>query len=158
MCPTPEKPAGYYLELEAQHNHTQIVDILLADPAKVGALRIDPRSEDKEYLEKTKTALAADVDAELWQAAMHLFTPDAPAAMYGDVLEFNASFAKLQRTFVHCTADNLVDASVSNSIIQDMNTAWPNHPAKLLELKSSHEVIFSIPDQVAELLVQEVKH
>ena len=47
LAPAPGKPAGAYLGLEAQQKESKLGPIVAADPAVVGALRIDPRSEDE---------------------------------------------------------------------------------------------------------------
>ena len=62
LAPAPGKPAGAYLGLEAQQKESKLGPIVAADPAVVGALRIDPRTEDEAIRKAGKEALAADVD------------------------------------------------------------------------------------------------
>lgn len=153
LAPTPGKPAGAYLELEDQHKNSKIGPIFAADPAKIGALRFDPRSTDAKYKALAKEALAADVDPALWTAVGHLLTPDAPAAMYGEVAEFKDGFAGLKRTFIRCSNDQTVVSSTCDAIVADMNTAWPDSPTRLVDLPSSHEAMFSKPVELAKLLI-----
>lgn len=153
LAPAPGKPAGAYLGLEDQQKNSKIGPIFLADPAKIGALRIDPRSTEAAYLAMAKEALAADVDDGLLSTVMHLLTPDAPAAMYGEVAEFNDGFGDLKRTYIRCTNDRTVVPSTCEAIVTDMNAAWPESPTTMIDLESSHEAMFSKPKELADLIV-----
>ena len=97
LLPTPGKPAGFYTTLEDQTARSKIGGLIAADPAVIGALRFDPRTEDSAMLTAGKEALAADVDDALWTTAMHMFTPDAPAAMYGQMADFTQGFGALEK-------------------------------------------------------------
>ncbi|MDA9009342.1 alpha/beta fold hydrolase [Alphaproteobacteria bacterium] len=153
LAPTPLKPAGAYLELEDQHNNSKLRSVIMADPAQIGALRIDPRSTDANYLSAYKEAMSADTAENQDGAIMHLLTPDAPVSIYGDVADFEPGFGSLNRHYILCTEDQTVMPSTSRAIVDDMNSAWPDHPTKLLELKASHSALLSQPDKLAEGLV-----
>ena len=153
LAPAPGKPAGAYLGLEAQQKESKLGPIFAADPAVVGALRIDPRSEDEAIRKAGKEALAADVDDDLWATAMHLLTPDAPVSMYGEVAEFTPGYEGLKRTFIRCSQDRTLVNSTCDAIVADMNAAWPSSPTPLIDLESSHEAMFSKPEALADLLI-----
>ena len=154
LAPTPGKPAGAYLELEDQHNNSKLGPVIMADPAKIGALRINPRSTDADYLATAKEALAADVDDRLLATVMHLLTPDAPAAMYGGTADFAEGFEDIERVFIRCTGDKTLVPSTCDVIVADMNTAWPGRPTQMIDLDTSHEVMFSKPEVLAKLLME----
>lgn len=154
LAPTPGKPAGAYLELEDQHKNSKLGPVIAADPAKIGALRVDPRSVDPKYNALAKEALAADVDDVLWASVNHLLTPDAPAAMYGEAAEFKDGFAALKRTFIRCSNDQTVVSSTCDAIVADMNAAWPESPTNLVDLPTSHEAMFSKPRELAKILLE----
>ena len=153
LAPAPGKPAGAYLGLEAQQKESKLGAIVAADPAVVGALRIDPRSEDEAIRAAGKEALAADVDDDLWATAMHLFTPDAPMSMYGEIAEFAPGYEGLKRTFIRCNQDQTLVNSTCDAIVADMNAAWPASPTPLIDLEASHEAMFSKPEALADLLI-----
>lgn len=153
LAPTPGKPAGAYLAGEDQATNSKIGNVILADPATVGALRMDPRSTDAAYLAGAKDALAGDVPDDLLAQVMHMLTPDAPVAMYGDMAEFRDGFAGLNRTYLRCTADNAVLASTADAIVADFNAAYPENPTGLVDLNTSHEAMFGAPDALAEALI-----
>ena len=151
--PTPGKPAGHYISLEDQVAGTKIGKMLAADASAVGALRFDPKTEDQAMLATIKDALAADVDDDLWTAAVHLFTPDAPAAMYGETADFAQGFETLERTFIRCTQDSILIDTTCAAIVEDLNRAWPSAPTALVDIESSHEVMLSKPAELADLLI-----
>ena len=153
LLPTPGKPAGFYTTLEEQVARNKFGPIFAADPAVVGALRFDPRTEDPTILAAGKEALAADVDDALWATAMHLFTPDAPAAMYGEMADFPQGFGALEKTFIRCTQDQVLIDTTCDVIVEDLNSAWPSAPTALVDIEASHEVMFSKPDELADLLI-----
>ena len=153
LAPAPGKPAGAYLGLEEQQKESKLGPIVAADPAVVGALRIDPRSEDEAIRKAGKEALAADVDDDLWATAMHLFTPDAPVSMYGEMAEFAPGYEGLKRTFIRCNQDRTLVNSTCDAIVADMNAAWPSSPTPLIDLEASHEAMFSRPEALADLLI-----
>lgn len=153
LAPTPDKPAGAYLALEDQHANSLIGPVLVADPAVVGALRMDPRSTDPAYGAHGKEALAADVDDALWAAVRNLLTPDAPVSVYGEVAAFPPAFAHLKKTYIRATHDRTVVSSTSEAIVADLNAAWPDSPIAFVDLDSSHEAMFAQPEALAELLL-----
>ena len=79
-----EKPARACLQLEDQQANSEIGAVFAADPAVVGALRMDPGSTDDACRRAGKAALAADVDDALWTTVLHLLTPDAPRCLERD--------------------------------------------------------------------------
>lgn len=65
----------------------EISSIIKADPAKVGALRLDPRSADAAYIAQLKAAFAADASDAEWQAICNFLTLDDPASIFGTPLK-----------------------------------------------------------------------
>jgi len=152
LAPTPGKPAGAYLGSEDQSQNSRVGDLIVADPAQIGALRMNPRSTDAAYLAGAKQALAADLSDGVFAQLMHMLTPDAPVAMYGQTVEFADGFAALNRTFIRCTGDVIVVASLPEAIVADLNAAFPGAPTALVDLDASHEAIVSAPEALAAAL------
>ena len=157
LAPTHGKPAGAYLELEDQQNHSKLGSVIMADPAQIGALRIDPMSTDPDYLAAYKAAMATDVPAEKDATIMHLLTPDAPVSIYGEFAEFANGFGALKRDYILCTEDQTVMPSTSRAIVADMNQAWPTQATAISEIKASHSPMLSQPEYLAEILESLIK-
>lgn len=152
VAPTPGKPAGAYLRGENTGERSKIGRIVVADPATVGAMRIDPRSSDAAYLARAKEALAEDLDDALLAQVLHMLTPDAPNAMYRDVAEFSDGFATLKRTYIRCAKDKTVVASTAKAIVSDFNAAYPDNATVLVDIDTAHEPMFSAPEVLAKAL------
>ena len=90
------------MALPNQAENSKLGPAIKADPATIGALRKDPRSEDESYLAAMKLALAEDVDDAYLRTVMHYLTPDAPVSIYGEVADFASGFEKLERSFIIC--------------------------------------------------------
>ncbi|WP_166416798.1 alpha/beta hydrolase [Cochlodiniinecator piscidefendens] len=153
VAPVGEKPSGAYFALPAQQEKAKLWPLILADPATVGAFRVDPRSTDPEYLATFKAALAADVDDDLLSSVRNLLTPDSPASKHNHVPEFAEGFSNIKKTYVRCTEDFAVVPEVGAAIVDDMNATWPNSPTNMVDIVSSHEVMFSKPKELAEILI-----
>ena len=149
LAPVPGKPAGAYLALPDQAENSKLGPAIKADPATIGALRIDPRSEDESYLAAMKLALAEDVDDAYLRTVMHYLTPDAPVSIYGEVADFASGFEKLERSFIICNQDKTVLPSTAEAIIADMDAAWPKQRTKVRRIDSSHEAMFAAPEELA---------
>ena len=154
LLPTKDKPAGAYLGLPDQAQNSKLGPAIMADPAVIGALRIDPRATDTAYLDSFKQALAADVDDKLLGAVMHLLTPDAPVSIYGEVAEFSKGFGRLPKRYIRAVHDETVLPSTAQAIVNDLNANWPNQTTEMVDIASSHEVMFAQARLLSDLLIE----
>ncbi|MEM7188106.1 MAG: alpha/beta fold hydrolase [Pseudomonadota bacterium] len=154
LTAVPGKPAGAYLGLPAQAEGSLLGPLFMADPAKIGGLRIDPRSPDPEYYAKGKAALAADVPDDLWRTATNMMTPDAPAAFYGEVIDFPLEYLTVNRTFIRCAQDKTLVPAAQDAMILDMRKAWPENPCKQIDMDVSHEAMFADPKGLAAAIAE----
>ena len=157
LTPTKGKPAGAYLQLKDQAENSQLGAALLADPAVVGALRIDPRSQDEGYLDAFKKALAADVDDKLLGAVKHLLTPDAPVSLYGESLTLSSGYGDLPKRFIRAIHDKTLLPSTVQAIVTDVNDNWPHQRCDMIDIATSHEVMFANPRLLSDLLIEAAK-
>ena len=155
IFPTKGKAAGAYLGLIDQFENSHLNGVLLADPDVVGALRIDPRSEDWAYQNALKDALAADVDDKLLGAVMHLLTPDAPVSIYADIAPLTDAYGALPKRYIRAIYDKTLLPSTADALVKDLNQNWPDEPCHLIDIASSHEVMFAQPRLLADLLKEQ---
>ncbi len=153
VAPTPGRTGGYYTTLPAAAGQGKIGSVIVGDAGRIGALRWDPHSKDDAYRAKAKDALAADVDDRLLDAAMHLFTPDAPANIYGEEAEFAPDFARIPRAYIRCLRDFTVVLAQQDAEIADMDAAFPDNPTRVYDLDTSHEAMFAKPEELAAALL-----
>lgn len=134
---------------------TEVGSLVLADPAAVGALRIDFGSTDAAYRARVKAVFAADVEQQLWDAAAHLLTPDTPAGVFAEPVEVTADrWGKVARTYVRCGADRALPPAAQDLFIQEADAFTPGNPTRVRKLATSHSPFLSQPEQLARLLLE----
>ncbi|WP_414635755.1 hypothetical protein [Amycolatopsis sp.] len=80
FVPASNVPAVAYARMP-ENADALIGRALRANPAEVGAQRLDPASDDPAYRQQLADAFYSDVDPSVADAAMGLLTPDAPAGI-----------------------------------------------------------------------------
>jgi pimeloyl-ACP methyl ester carboxylesterase len=128
---------------------------LVADPAKVGALRLDPASPDPVYHQQLRDAFFGDVDPAVADAAIALITPDAPAGIAGGATTLTADgWGSVPRSYVVCTRDRALQPAMQRKFIADADAAFPGRPLTVHVLESSHSPFLSMPDRLADILLR----
>ncbi|WP_425247927.1 alpha/beta fold hydrolase [Streptomyces sp. NEAU-NA10] len=126
-----------------------------ADPAAVGALRLDLASDDPEYRRQLRDAFFGDVDPAVADAALGLLTPDAPAGIaLGATTLTRDGWGSVPRTYVTCARDMAVRPALQQKFIRDADAAFPDNPTSVVALDSSHSPFLSMPGQVADIVAK----
>jgi pimeloyl-ACP methyl ester carboxylesterase len=128
---------------------------LRADPAAIGALRLDLASDDPTYRQQLRDAFFGDVDPAVADAALGLLTPDAPAgiALGATTLTLDG-WGSVPRTYVTCAQDMAVRPALQAKFISDADAAFLDNPTSVVALDSSHSPFLSMPKQVADLVAK----
>lgn len=126
----------------------------VADPATIGALRINPRSTDPDYLTTLKTTLADDVDDDTWEAARHLLISDTPAAAHAVPITTTVErWGSIPRTYISCTGDRSFPVAAQQQYIRAADAFTPGNRTDVREIAASHSAYWSQPGQLAEILL-----
>jgi pimeloyl-ACP methyl ester carboxylesterase len=127
--------------------------ILVGDPAKTGAMRINPRSADPGYLEAGRQALYNDVPMEQYVRFAALCTPDLPVAVaFGDARGSAGRWGRIPRTFIRTEQDHTVPPALQDRMIADADELTPGNRFDVRSLPSSHSPFASMPDRLAREL------
>ena len=127
--------------------------ILVGDPSKTGAMRINPRSADPDYLEAGRQALYNDVPMEEYVRFAALFTPDYPVAVaLGDARGTADRWGRIPRTFIRTEQDHTVPPALQDRMIADADELTPHNRFDVRTLPSSHSPFASMPDRLAREL------
>jgi pimeloyl-ACP methyl ester carboxylesterase len=153
FMPASGVPAAYYIF--APENEGDLIGAsVLADPAKIGALRLDPLSPDPVYHQQLRDALYGDIDPSVADAAIALITPDAPAGIAGGATTLTADgWGSVARSYVVCTKDRALQPAMQRKFIALADAAFPDRPVTVHTLESSHSPFLSMPDRVADILL-----
>ena len=130
----------------------------VADPAVVGALRIDAGSGDPGYRQRLRAAFYGDVDPVRADAAIALLTPDAPRGIaLGATALTPDGWGSVPRTYVLCTRDMIIRPALQQKFIDDADAAFPRNPTVVHTLDASHSPFLSMPGQVADIALKLIR-
>jgi hypothetical protein len=122
-----------------------------ADPAIVGALRLDLASDDPAYRQQLREAFFGDVDPILADAALRLFKPDAPAGILGATTLTPDGWGSVPHTYVTCARDMAIRPALQRRFISDADAAFPDNPTSVVALDASHSPFLSMPGRLADI-------
>jgi pimeloyl-ACP methyl ester carboxylesterase len=154
FMPAHQVPAVAYIG--APENEGEMVGPqLVADPQRVGALRIDHRSGDPAYRSRTEEAFFGDLDAADRLACANLLTPDVPAQpMATPIAITRERWGAVPRHYVRCLRDRAIRPALQDRFIAEADAFTPANRTVVHTLDSSHSPFFSQPDALAELLAR----
>ena len=127
--------------------------IIVADPTKVGAMRINPRNGDPDYVEAGRKALYGDVPTEEYERYAAFFAPDMPLQMALDDARGTAKrWGRLKRTFIRTLQDRTIPLALPDRMIADADAATPGNRFDVRALDSSHSPFASMPEALVKVL------
>ena len=154
FMPASGVPAVAYSQM-SENEGGLVSSALVADPAVVGALRIDVASPDPGYRQRLYAALYTDVAPGVADAAIALLTPDASLRIARDVTMLTAEgWGSVPRTYVICTQDMTIRPPLQRRFIAEADAAFPGNPTTVRTLDSAHSPFLSMPGQVADIVLK----
>ena len=129
--------------------------ILVGDPSQTGAMRINPRSADPEYVEQGRLALYGDVPTEQYLQFAAYLNPDLPVAVAFDEAHGTPQrWGSVPRTFIRTTEDRTVPLALQDRMIAEADAVTPGNRFKTRTLASSHSAFASVPEELAAVLAE----
>jgi pimeloyl-ACP methyl ester carboxylesterase len=127
--------------------------ILVGDPMTTGAMRINPRSSDPEYVEKGRAALYGDVSTEEYLRFAAYLSPDLPLPVaFDDARGTPERWGSVRRTFIRTTEDRTIPVALQDRMIAEADALTPGNRFDVRTLPSSHSPFASMPDRLATVL------
>lgn len=154
FMPASGVPAGAYIF--APENEGDLAGAsLVADPAVIGALRLDPGCPDPAYHQQLREAFFGDLPTELADAAIGLIAPDAPVGIAAGATTLTADgWGSVPRTYVVCTLDRALQPPMQRKFIELADAAFPGNPTTVHTLESSHSPFLSMPDELSDIILK----
>ncbi|MEU0137978.1 alpha/beta fold hydrolase [Streptomyces sp. NPDC006296] len=147
FAPVAGVPAGQYNSYP-ENAGEKVNRLIAADPAVVGAVRIDTR--DPARRDEIKETFYNDVDDRTADAAIALLQPDAPLGLPTEELTVTEQrYGSIPHSYVVCRRDHVIPAALQHRIIKDID-AVSTSPTTVTELDSSHSPFLSQPAALAE--------
>jgi pimeloyl-ACP methyl ester carboxylesterase len=129
--------------------------VLVGDPGRTGALRINPRDSDPSYVEKGRQAFYTDLSTDEYLPFAAYLTPDLPVGIAFDDARGSARrWGRIPRTFVRCTRDRTMPLALQDRMIGEADEESPRNRFHVVTLASGHSPFASMPDDLAAVLVE----
>jgi pimeloyl-ACP methyl ester carboxylesterase len=126
--------------------------LLLADPAVVGALRLDPRSDSADYRRRIKSAFYNDVSDVDFMAALSQCHCDEPlGVMLAPTTVTPPRFGRIRRHYIRCLNDNATPIAAQDFMIGAADDAF-GAPTRVHTLAVGHSPGCSQPVALAQIL------
>lgn len=130
----------------------QVAPLFLADPTVVGALRLDPASEDPAYRAKLHSAFYGDLNKADADAQLQHLHCDEPAAVVVEASPISAAgFGRQRRYYIRCTNDRAIPLAGQDFMIEAVDAAIGGKTQQY-SLDSSHSPFLSQPERLAAIL------
>ena len=142
-----------YMKLpEARSDSVQ--SVMVGDPARLGASRIDPRNSDPEYQRRLRLAFYGDVSEADFQAFGNGLTPDQPVHYLADSPRISSTtWGRVKRSFIVLEKDQAIPVALQERFIREADAFTPGNRTQVLRLPSSHSPFASMPDRLVVALV-----
>jgi pimeloyl-ACP methyl ester carboxylesterase len=128
--------------------------VWISDPARIGALRTNPRTADPQVLAAQHALLMADLDPALVPAVLNYgLQPDESLhAVLADAQVNPATWAALPRTYIRTTQDRVLPPAVQDRMITEADALAPTNPFDVHSLNTSHLAPITRPAEIADIL------
>jgi pimeloyl-ACP methyl ester carboxylesterase len=130
-----------------------VPSLFMANPEVVGAMRMDTRSDDTQYLAAVREAFYADVTDDDFAFILSNLHCDEPAQVVGVPSPVTADkFGTIDRHYIRCTQDRAVPIGGQDHIISIVDEQMGNKTT-VHTLATSHSPFLSAPAELTEILV-----
>jgi pimeloyl-ACP methyl ester carboxylesterase len=130
-----------------------IADLVLADPATIGAVRANYRTGDPETLAKLKEVLMAGAsDAEFYGMLAHL-QPDESLTLGRENSQVHAdTWGRIPRTYIRHTADRMIPIALQDRMIAEADRLTPRNRFDVHSVAAGHAATAEQFRQVVDIL------
>ncbi len=138
-----------------ENQDSPVNSLVKADPKVVGAVRIDPRSDDPAYRGTAKKAFGADVDDAVFDMSCYFLTPDLPIKEIATpVKTTQAKWGSVKRAYISCSEDYAIRPALQKLFIDKADAFTPQNKTEVVTINSSHTANFSHPEELAKILIE----
>ncbi|MFI5679081.1 alpha/beta fold hydrolase [Streptomyces cellulosae] len=147
FAPVSGSPVAHYIT-EPENAGEMVTGLLVADPAQVGAFRLD--TGDHERHPSLQEVFYGDVHDATAAAAISLLTPDGSAGIAGEPVTVTAQrYGTIPHTYLVCLQDKVVPVALQRRFVAEID-AVSARPTRVVELDTSHSPFLSRPAELAE--------
>lgn len=126
-----------------------IAALVVADPAELGATRINWRSGDAATFHAVRAALAGGFTDDAVRRLQAMLEPDETASIpHADARGQAATWGRIPRTYVRFTRDRLIPLALQDRFIAEADRLTPDNPTDVRSVDAPHVGPFDLPEVV----------
>ena len=131
----------------------QLGPLFMADPAETGGLRIDPRSQDPDYVAQAKAAFYHDVSDDYFAAIASLLNCDEVASTAGVPMAISAErYGKVARHYIRLADDKAIPAGAQDRMVELVDASGIGGTTTVHRMTGSHSPFFAQPEALLAVL------
>lgn len=131
----------------------QLGPLFMADPAETGGLRIDPRSQDPDYVAQAKAAFYHDVSDDYFAAIASLLNCDEVASTAGVPMAISAGrYGKVARHYIRLADDKAIPAAAQDRMVELVDASGIGGTTTVHRMTGSHSPFFAQPEALLAVL------
>jgi len=145
-------PAGALLG-DAAFSTSLVNPMMKADPQKVGALRMDTRTDDPAGRAAMKRAFYGDISDERFDVIANFLHPDEVASTAGVPMAITGSrYGTVQRHYIAMDADNAIPPVAQDMMVKVVDESKIGGSTSVHRMSGSHSPFFAKPGELAQVL------
>ena len=131
----------------------QLGPLFMAEPAETGGLRIDPRSQDPDYVAQAKAAFYHDVSDDYFAAIASLLNCDEVASTAGVPMAISAGrYGKVARHYIRLADDKAIPAGAQDRMVELVDASGIGGTTAVHRMSGSHSPFFAQPEALLAVL------
>ena len=131
----------------------EVAPLLMADPAETGALRIDPRSQDPDYVAQAKRTFYHDVSDAHFATIASLLHCDEVASTAGVPMAISAGrYGTVARHYIRLADDKAIPAAAQDRMVELLDASGIGGKTTMHRMPGSHSPFFAQPEALSAVL------
>ncbi|MBT3991979.1 MAG: alpha/beta fold hydrolase [Rhodospirillaceae bacterium] len=127
--------------------------LLLADPEKTGAMRLDPNSEDPVYIDRMRQAFYGDLTEDDFSDVRGKLHCDEPASVFVQPSAITKeAYGQVDRHYIRCAEDRVIPLAGADFMITSVDKEMENKTS-VHTLQASHSPFYSQTEELAKILI-----
>jgi pimeloyl-ACP methyl ester carboxylesterase len=126
---------------------------VIADPAVIGAMRINWRTNDRKFLAAAKAAFMAEASDGEFLAMLNGLLPDESMQVSeADARGRKEAWGRVPRVYIRHSRDRMIPLALQNRMIKEADAATPGNEFEVFTVDSPHAPTVKALEQIREIL------
>ncbi|MDV6285837.1 alpha/beta hydrolase [Rhodococcus jostii] len=140
-----------YINSDANNGAVTIPPV--GDPAELGAVRINPLSQDPDHIATIRQSFLNDLPAETSDSWRRFLHPDLPLAILAEPVPLTLlRWGRIPRTYIRLTDDQALPLGAQDLMITEADAATPDSRFDVRTMVGGHSPFATRPRELADLL------